>query len=1037
MPPVQAGRVQQQLRAVERELNALGDALMALKGGESGGADTGKGASGRGIGRGRGRGLGRGSGAGGAAKGKSAKVTGFGISDSSSGQAARDEDEMREKKEKIKDTSKDEGDGAGEEKKGADIATIVEGDRDRVALKISGSQADGTARSLNLQATGTGKISQADSTARNLQLALTEERVKSLLKLRRQLQAQLGEAQMGEARLGEAGPGGRLAGGGEGEGRGGRGGKGEGRGRVLDGGREGGRVVGKGKGKGKAQIGGEWRSGESGRGEGEGARVDEGKRKGKGKGKVEATMLMDDVDDFDSALDGAAATGFVETERDRLIRLGLITPFAQLKGFDKAVQMVEVGVDGVEGGGGEGKMESWDADVDDSDVDADDADMDADDADVDADDDDGDVVDDDVDTDVDSDDVILEGGLRIPAPSGLARGNSLVITTYEQVRLRRELFLAVDWGYAILDEGHRIRNPDADTTIACKQLRTPHRLLLSGSPIQNRLDELWSLMDFVYPGRLGTLPVFSTEFALPIVIGGYLNAQHPPLSPSPLLPPQRPFTEVRLGTLPVFSTEFALPIAIGGYLNATPLQVATAYKCAVVLRDVILPYLLRRVKADVDIQLPEKTERVLLVPITRFQRTLYRAFLQSEEMRQILERYRNSLYGIDVLRKICNHPDLLALDVDEREVLGGAGGGAGGGEGGGASKEEEDREGVKEEGEVEGGRRRRERRRGERERGRRGEGDCEGVIGSEGGGVRKGVRDVVVDPREGGQWAKWRAAVVEEEGGEGSRGGNSRKGDPDFGNPDRSSKLQVLDKILHVWKAEGHRALVFCQTQQMLDIVESLVLNCNFGYRRMDGSTPPGLRAALIDEFNSGEGGVFVFLLTTRVGGLGTNLTGANRVVIFDPDWNPSTDLQARERAWRIGQKREVIIYRLVTRGTIEEKVFHRQLSKQLLSNRVLRDPKQKRLFKSKDLTDLIRSNGWRQPTGFGWIVKQRRWQHEQKQLSANHSATEPPVTFPNLPGPAGLARLVFQPGGGGGGLVRRAPTLAAGSGVDEGMGEG
>ncbi|CAI5946561.1 unnamed protein product [Closterium sp. NIES-64] len=873
MPPVQAGRVQQQLRAVERELNALGDALMALKGGESGGADTGKGVSGRGIGRGRGRGLGRGSGAGGAAKGKSAKVTGFGISDSSSGQAARDEDEMREKKEKIKDTSKDEGDGAGEEKKGADIATIVEGDRDRVALKISGSQADGTARSLNLQATGTGKISQADSTARNLQLALTEERVKSLLKLRRQLQAQLGEAQMGEARLGEAGPGGRLAGGGEGEGRGGRGGKGEGRGR----------------------------------------------------------------------------------ERDRLIRLGLITPFAQLKGFDKAVQqrgggeggggerrkrrrvvrrplpgkawregkgdrMVEVGVDGVEGGGGEGKMESWDADVDadvdDSDVDADDADMDADDADVDADDDD--------------------------APSGLARGNSLVITTYEQVRLRRELFLAVDWGYAILDEGHRIRNPDADTTIACKQLRTPHRLLLSGSPIQNRLDELWSLMDFphtphrlllsgsriqnrlaelwslmdsVYPGRLGTLPVFSTEFALPIVIGGYLNAQHPPLSPSPLLPPQRPFTEVRLGTLPVFSTEFALPIAIGGYLNATPLQVATAYKCAVVLRDVILPYLLRRVKADVDIQLPEKTERVLLVPITRFQRTLYRAFLQSEEMRQILERYRNSLYGIDVLRKICNHPDLLALDVDEREVLGGAGGGAGGG----------------------------------------------------------------------------------------GRG----------------------------------RALVFCQTQQMLDIVESLVLNCNFGYRRMDGSTPPGLRAALIDEFNSGEGGVFVFLLTTRVGGLGTNLTGANRVVIFDPDWNPSTDLQARERAWRIGQKREVIIYRLVTRGTIEEKVFHRQLSKQLLSNRVLRDPKQKRLFKSKDLTDLIRSNGWRQPTGFGWIVKQRRWQHEQKQLSANHSATEPPVTFPNLPGPAGLAGWCSSQGGGGGGLVRRAPTLAAGSGVDEGMGEG
>ena len=68
----------------------------------------------------------------------------------------------------------------------------------------------------------------------------------------------------------------------------------------------------------------------------------------------------------------------------------------------------------------------------------------------------------------------------------------------------------------------------------------------------------------------------------------------------------------------------------------------------------------------------------------------------------------------------------------------------------------------------------------------------------------------------------------------------------------------------------------------------------------------------------------FVFLLTTRVGGLGVNLTGANRIVIFDPDWNPSTDLQARERAWRIGQKKQVTIYRLLTTGTIEEKIYHR-----------------------------------------------------------------------------------------------------------------
>jgi len=104
----------------------------------------------------------------------------------------------------------------------------------------------------------------------------------------------------------------------------------------------------------------------------------------------------------------------------------------------------------------------------------------------------------------------------------------------------------LQWGYAILDEGHRIRNPDAAVTLACKQLHTVHRIILTGSPIQNRLKELWSLLDFVFPGRLGTLRVFEQEFAT--------------------------------------------PIAQGGWANATELQVETAYKCALVLRDLINPY---------------------------------------------------------------------------------------------------------------------------------------------------------------------------------------------------------------------------------------------------------------------------------------------------------------------------------------------------------------------------------------------------------------------------------------------------------------
>ncbi|KAA8543382.1 hypothetical protein F0562_021123 [Nyssa sinensis] len=344
--------------------------------------------------------------------------------------------------------------------------------------------------------------------------------------------------------------------------------------------------------------------------------------------------------------------------------------------------------------------------------------------------------------------------------------SGLLITTYEQLRLLGEKLLDIKWGYAVLDEGHRIRNPNAEVTLICKQLQTVHRIIMTGAPIQNKLSELWSLFDFVFPGKLGVLPIFEAEFAV--------------------------------------------PISVGGYANASPLQVSTAYRCAVVLRDLIMPYLLRRMKADVNAHLPKKTEHVLFCSLTAVQRSVYRAFLASSDVEQIFDGNRNSLYGIDVMRKICNHPDLL-----EREH------------------------------------------------------SCRNL---------------------------------------------------DYGNPERSGKMKVVAQVLKVWKEQGHRVLLFAQTQQMLDILENFLIAGGYNYRRLDGLTPIKQRMALIDEFN-GTDDVFIFILTTKVGGLGTNLTGANRVIIFDPDWNPSTDMQARERAWRIGQTRDVTVYRLITRGTIEEKI--------------------------------------------------------------------------------------------------------------------
>ena len=383
----------------------------------------------------------------------------------------------------------------------------------------------------------------------------------------------------------------------------------------------------------------------------------------------------------------------------------------------------------------------------------------------------------------------------------------ILITTYVGLRIHSDKLLKVNWSYAILDEGHKIRNPDSEISLTCKKLKTPYRIILSGTPIQNNLNELWSLFDFIFPGKLGTLPVFQQQFVI--------------------------------------------PINTGGYANATNVQVQTGYKCAVALRNIISPYLLRRVKSDVAKDLPQKKEMVLFCKLTQYQRDRYLEFLNSNELAQIKGGKRHVLYGIDILRKICNHPDILEKDAKEHDI--------------------------------------------------------------------------------------------------------------DYGNPVRSGKMQVVKQLLQIWKKDGNKTLLFSQSRQMLDILEKFIENSDSGlsnirYLRMDGTTNISKRQALVDRFNNED--IDLFLLTTKVGGLGINLTGANRIIIFDPDWNPSTDMQARERAWRIGQKREVSIYRLMVAGSIEEKIYHRQIFKQFLTNKILTDPKQKRFFKMNELQNLFTLGG-------------------------------------------------------------------------------
>ncbi|EQC29088.1 hypothetical protein SDRG_13248 [Saprolegnia diclina VS20] len=380
----------------------------------------------------------------------------------------------------------------------------------------------------------------------------------------------------------------------------------------------------------------------------------------------------------------------------------------------------------------------------------------------------------------------------------------VLLTTYENLRANAEHLLGKEWDYVILDEGHRIRNPDAEITLVCKQLRTVHRLILTGSPIQNRLKELWSLFDFVFPGKLGTFPTFEDEFVLPI--------RH------------------------------------GGYANATKMQILMAYKCALVLRDLIAPYMLRRLKKDVQIAtaLPTKMEQVIFCPLSPTQASIYRAYLASPEVRSVLARDVRPFRALTILRQICNHPSLMTDHIPDA--------------------------------------------------------------------VEADTDDVIA----------------------------------------QSGKLTVLQTILGVWFRQQHRVLVFAQHRRTLDLLSKLMATLGYKYCRLDGTTSVKERQTLIDAYNDPHSELFCFLLTTKAGGIGVNLTGADRVIIFDPDWNPSTDMQARERAWRMGQTKQVTIYRLITSGTIEEKIYHRQLFKQYLMNKVLRDPKQKRCFNHNALRDLF-----------------------------------------------------------------------------------
>lgn len=399
--------------------------------------------------------------------------------------------------------------------------------------------------------------------------------------------------------------------------------------------------------------------------------------------------------------------------------------------------------------------------------------------------------------------------------SSKSKQKSLVcIVSYEMFRIRFSCNHKLKFSLVVLDEAQRIRNPDSKITLAVKQIDCHCRIALSGSPIQNNLSELWSIFDFVDPGKLGTLPTFQEELAIPIEEGTKARASYQ--------------------------------------------QIQLSHRCAIVVRDLTSPLMLRRVKSEYASQLAlsSKEEQVLFCQLSQEQLDVYCKFLSTETVKNVFQREKrqtgNTFYCLAVLRRISNHPDLLLSD-------------------------------------------------------------------------RSDVQD--------------------------------------FGDPSRSGKLGVLIPLLKLWKKQKKKSLIFSQSLGMLDVLELTLRNLDIAYARMDGSTPISLRNKLAEIFdasktNRSQNGdeISCLLLSTRVGGVGLNLTAAERVVIFDPDWNPMTDAQARERSWRIGQTKTVKIYRLIAADTVEEVICKRQIYKHHIAQKILVDPRQGRVTDWDGLHDLFKA---------------------------------------------------------------------------------
>ncbi|KAL1273965.1 hypothetical protein QQF64_026779 [Cirrhinus molitorella] len=349
------------------------------------------------------------------------------------------------------------------------------------------------------------------------------------------------------------------------------------------------------------------------------------------------------------------------------------------------------------------------------------------------------------------------------------------VTSYEMVIREKSVFKKFNWRYLVIDEAHRIKNEKSKLSEIVREFKTTNRLLLTGTPLQNNLHELWSLLNFLLPDVFNSASDFDSWFDTNNCLGDQKLVER--------------------------------------------------------LHAVLRPFLLRRIKAEVEKSLPPKKEVKIYLGLSKMQREWYTRILMKDIdiLNSAGKMDKMRLLNILMqLRKCCNHPYLF----------------------------------------------------------------------------------------------------------DGAEPGPPYTTDTHLAT--NSGKMVVLDKLLPKVQEQGSRVLIFSQMTRMLDILEDYCMWRGFEYCRLDGNTPHEAREQAIETFNAPNSSKFIFMLSTRAGGLGINLATADVVILYDSDWNPQVDLQAMDRAHRIGQRKPVKVFRLITDNTVEERIVERAEMKLRLDSIVI-----------------------------------------------------------------------------------------------------